>query len=267
MSSTSQTPTGGAPNIQTIPNFRDAGGLRGHDGGRIAQGGLFRCGSPAKVSEEDLSHLQQLDFGLIADLRYVGERTKEPAPWPREWAARVATYGGPADKDAPHLDFLREGTLSIETSRQCYEQVYREVPFDPAYQAVFGRIMQTLAADKRPMLVHCSAGKDRTGMAVALIHHVLGVHRDDMVENFLQSNHAAGLVDQAETYRAGLKARFGHDVPLDVMVHALSVEAEYLDTFFKELADKAGSTDSYLKQIGFDDKARESAMAHWLDFI
>ena len=214
-----------------------------------------------------MAKLRELDFGLIADLRYVGEQAHEPSVWPNDWAGRVTAYSGPADRDAPHMEFLRAGTMTVETSRQCYEQVYREVPFDPAYQAVFGRVMQGLAEGRGPMLVHCSAGKDRTGMIVALIHHALGASRDEIIENFLLSNQAAGLVDQAETFCARLKARFGHDVPLEVMQHALSVEADYLDVFFKKLTERAGSPDAYLESLGFDAKACESAMAHWLDFV
>ena len=253
--------------VRSIANFRDAGGLASRSGGTIQRGRLFRCGAPATVTPDDMAKLRALAFGLIADLRYVGEQAHQPSVWPEDWAGRITTYAGPADRDAPHMEFLRAGTMTMETSRQCYEQVYREVPFDPAYQAVFGRVMRGLAEGHGPMLVHCSAGKDRTGMIVALIHHALGASRDDITENFLLSNQAAGLVDQAEIFCARLKERFDHDVPLEVMQHALSVDESYLDVFFQELTDRAGSLDNYLESLGFDAKARESAMVHWLDFV
>lgn len=250
--------------IRTIPNFRDAGGLPTRSGGTVRTGGLFRCGLPCSVAESERDALLGLDFGLIGDLRYASEQEREPSPWPEHWADRIVSYAGSSDQTAPHTQLLREGSMTVDKSRVCYEAIYRAVPFDPEYQITFGRVLSGLATGRDRVLVHCSAGKDRTGMVVALMHHALGVERDAMYENFLLSNEAEGLHAMAEEVRRRVRENHGHDYSPELMRHLIGVEASYLDAFFDEITRRSGSVDAYLAGVGFDQRARERALEHWV---
>jgi len=139
---------------------------------------------------------------LTADFRYGAEREADPSPWPDEWDERVVAYSGSSGQTAAHNQLLRDGTMTVEASRRCYDQVFRAVRFDSSYREVIGCVFKGFAGCRSPVLVHCSAGKDRTGMVVALMHHALGVPREQICQNFLLSNDAEGLHAMAEQVRA-----------------------------------------------------------------
>lgn len=251
--------------IESIPNFRDAGGMKSRFGGTVRTGQLLRCGLPHHLSEADVPALLDFDIQVIVDLRYMGEREQEPSKWPGDYNSRILAYEGTADQTAPHLRLIRSGEMTIEKSRQCYQDIFKGVPFDPDYREVFQRILAHFVDGKAPMLVHCSAGKDRTGMVIALLQSALGVDRGDIYANFMLSNESRGLHEMAQSVRARVKAAHGHDYPEELFRHMIGVEESYLDNFFGEIEKRAGSMDAYLEGLGFDERARERALAHWID--
>jgi protein tyrosine/serine phosphatase len=251
--------------IESIPNFRDAGGMASRFGGTVRKGRLLRCGLPHHLDEADVPALLGLDIQLIVDLRYMGEREQEPSKWPGDYGSRILAYEGTADQTAPHLRLIRSGEMTIEKSRQCYQEIFKGVPFDPDYQQVFQRILAHFVEGKAPMLVHCSAGKDRTGMVIALLQSALGVDREEIYANFMLSNQSKGLHEMAQTVRARVKQHHGHDYPEELFRHMIGVEESYLDNFFGEIEQRAGSMDAYLEGLGYDERARERALAQWID--
>ena len=103
------------------------------------------------------------------------------------------------------------------------------------------------------MLIHCAAGKDRTGFLAALTHHLLGVHRDDMVEDYLLTNTAVDLVGRAPSIARQLHKMTGRVASDDAVVAFLGVEPAYLEAAFAEVEARHGSLDAYLAQaLGVD---------------
>jgi len=243
--------------IASIVNFRDFGGWESRFGGRIADDRLYRSGAIATVSGSDTERLLGLDFALIADLRYAGERESEPSPWPLVLAERVVTHGGARSAEAPHMAPLRDGTLDEEGSDRLYHELYRSLPFDPLYRPLFTRILSALPAVDGRLLVHCSAGKDRTGMTVALIHHALGVLRADIVADFMKSSSAPGLLAMAEPLAARMSKKFGRTIRPELMRRLLDVQESFLHAFFDEIEDRSGSVDAYLDSVGLDETGRQ----------
>ncbi len=109
------------------------------------------------------------------------------------------------------------------------------------------------------MLIHCTAGKDRTGMVVALIHHALGVSRDDIVADFMLSSREPGLMAMAPA----LVEEVGSTISLTLAEHLLDVRPSYLSAFLDEI-EALGSIDTYLDTIGLNAAGRERlAIACW----
>jgi protein tyrosine/serine phosphatase len=114
------------------------------------------------------------------------------------------------------------------------------------------------------VLVHCAAGKDRTGLSVALAHHVAGVSRDDMLANYLQSNDA-GLAD-AETMQR-VRERFsaeGRPISDETILAVLSVAPEYLHAMLAVIDEKCGSLDRYIDEsLGVTAQQRNEIVARF----
>jgi protein-tyrosine phosphatase len=240
-----------------LPNFRDCGGLQSRYGGRVRTDQLYRAGSLFGARAQEIERLLQFDFALIADLRYAGERTDEPSPWPSEYSARIFFHAGDRAAEAPHMAPLRSGLMDEALVEKIYLQFYRDLPFDPLYRPLFGRVLGTLANLHGRALIHCSAGKDRTGGLVALIQHALGVPQDAILEDYLKWRQTPGLERYVSDTAGKLRERMGVGVRVELVAKLLDVEPAYLQAFFGEIVRRCGSVDAYLDACGLDATGRE----------
>jgi protein tyrosine/serine phosphatase len=244
--------------FEAIDNFRDYGDYATAAGRRVRPGRLLRSGHHARASEADLQALAVFDLGAVVDLRRPGERRDQPSRRPEGFDALVIEGGVDDGAEAPHIAFLKTEELTPNSGRRFMDSTYRRLPFDAAHLEVFGRYFQALGDQDRPVLIHCAAGKDRTGFLAALTHHLLGVHRDDMVEDYLLTNTAVDLVGRAPAIAKQLHQRTGRLASDDAVVAFLGVEAAYLEAAFAEVEARHGSLDAYLRDaVGVDDALRQ----------
>ena len=109
---------------------------------------------------------------------------------------------------------------------------------------------------KGASLVNCMAGKDRTGITVAALHLAVGVHRDDIIEDYLLTNSAGDVEARIASGIETITAMAG-TVDEDVLRVLMGVEPEYLESAFRMMAERHGSTDGYLRDVlGADDALR-----------
>jgi protein-tyrosine phosphatase len=244
--------------FDALDNFRDYGDYATAAGRHIARGRLFRSGHQARVTEADLERLAALGIATIVDLRRRGERRDQPSRRPVGWAGQVIESDLGTDGDAPHITFLKTSDLTVDSGRRFMTDTYRALPFDPAHVELFTRYFRALAEGDGPVLIHCAVGKDRTGTLAALTHHLLGVHHDDMVADYLLTNTAVDLEGRAPAIARQLEAMSGRPASHDAVVAFLGVEPVYLETALSEIAARHGSVDAYLEQaLGVDAVLRE----------
>lgn len=122
-----------------------------------------------------------------------------------------------------------------------------------------------LARDDGASLINCMAGKDRTGMAVAMLHMALGVHRDDIMADYLLTNSAGDVAARIAAGGAAIRSTVGELEP-DVLRVMMGVEAEYLDTAFAAIREQHGSEDAFLSNaLGVDQPLRDALRARLVE--
>ena len=246
--------------FEAVDNFRDYGDYATAAGRRLKPGRLFRSAHHARASDADLARMAELGLGTVVDLRRRVERDAQPSRRPAGFAAAVIEHHGPDEgvAEAPHITFLKTTDLTEQSARDFMRDAYRRIPFEAPHIDLFGRYFRALADSEAPVLIHCAAGKDRTGVLAALTHHVAGVARDDMVEDYLLTNAAVSLEARAPEIARKLEAMTGRAPSHRAVVAFLGVEEDFLRTAFAEIEATCGSIDAYLADaLGLDAAARD----------
>ena len=235
-----------------VHNFRRFGGYKTRDGAEV-RSELYRSGQFSRASDDDKATMGDLNIKVVADLRRPSEREAEPSHWPSEPGVRVieSQFGGPAE--APHLRFLREEVLTFDSIRQFMTETYRRLPFDEGNQFVFKEGFKALASgeDGDGFIVHCAAGKDRTGIFCALVLWELGVDDDTVLDDYLMTNRAVDFELIAKVMRERLSAKYGREFGDAELKAFLGVSEDYMNAALEEMGDPR----AYIRNaLGLDDK-------------
>lgn len=243
--------------LQGVHNFRDYGGYVVPGGGRLRRGVFFRSGQHARATPQDLATIDSLGIGTIFDLRGTSERQDYPCRRGDAFCASVMFEEGETASLPPHLRTNLSGLTEPEMVERTKE-TYRGLPFRPALSAMLRRYFSSLAEGEGVNLIHCFAGKDRTGISVALFHKVIGVHDDDMLEDYLLTNVAHDRDRHMAEIGEFMSKRVGpmSEAALRVMT---GVYPEWLDAAFDEISSRYGSLENYFEQgLGVDPAKREA---------
>ena len=236
--------------LEAVENFRDYGDYATAAGKRLKPGQLYRSASHGRATDADLAVIDGLKLAVIVDLRRPGERERDPSRRAAGFKGQVIENGeGEAAGDDPWWNFVRSCDLSEEAFRGYLLNYYREAPFVARHVDLFARYFQALAEAEGPVLIHCAAGKDRTGVLAALTHHVAGVHADDIVEDYKLTNNPERIAARAPMVAQVIATETGR-TPTDAAIRAaIGVEAEYLAEAFRAIDAKHGSADAYLERV------------------
>ncbi len=233
---------------QSVFNFRDFGGYKAKDGARLRTGILYRSGDHSQATEQDQVQTKALGLASWVDLRSHKERSKKPN---RLWSdPNIKHISAPSyqTQDAPHM-LQPSGVVTADSVRQGLLGAFRTLPFDPPLIEAFRMCIAGLAESSGAALVHCTAGKDRTGMVVALVHYLLGVHQDDIYADFLLTNTAGDREARFQALAPLVREMWGGTVSDEAVQAALDVEAAYLDAFFRELETRANGVSRYASDV------------------
>lgn len=244
---------------QGIHNLRDYGGYAVVGGGRVREGVLLRSGQHMEASDADLALIGALDIRTVIDLRGVSERTGFPCRRHASFAAQVIAYDGETSNSPPHEGGGGAVAMTPQKARERMLAVYTRMPVNPAMIWIFREYFRALDENDGGSLVHCFAGKDRTGIAASLLLHVLGVHPDDYKAEFLLTNDAPTRAILERQSLPRMEAHYGRIDP-EALHNLMGVLPEYIDTYVAKVIRDHGSLDAYLETILGVDSQRKARL-------
>jgi protein-tyrosine phosphatase len=243
-----------------VVNFRDYGGYATRDGGRVKQGVLWRSAQHMLATPDDLDMVQRLHLSAVVDLRGDSERAEYPCLRHADFSARVLHSEGDTAGDlkvAPH-EAAADGVATKAQAHAAMADLYRGLPFRPALIGAFRHYFAVVG--QGATLLHCVAGKDRTGVAAALLHDLLDVHPDDMMADYMLTNTAARIDERFPTSLAHMRARYGHTMDDEASRLLMSVDPEWLHAAFEAIRERHGTITAYRRDVLGVDAAREEAI-------
>ena len=238
----------------TLPgslNFRDFGGYRTRDGRQVKWRKLFRSGALSMLNDDAKDHFGELNIAVICDLRKADEANRSPTPdqppfdckrhIPIEEASNQMLREAMMDSNKSAADRIG---FAIETNRELARNHHQE------YRQLFEILLETDGG----FLLHCSAGKDRTGFGAALILATLGVDEETIMEDYLLTNQAQCL---REFTQSTLRPFYGDHIDDTSMEVIGGVRPEFLQAALDEVQVTHGTITGYLEEIGIDDNRKQ----------
>ena len=248
--------------LETAPNLRDAGGYRSADGRWVRMGIVYRSDQLDRLDDGDLARLAALDLGTVVDLRTRTEREREPDRMPA--GADHVVLDVAADAAGSVGGDMRQAMSMIAAGRgaELLTTANRDFVIQPSARSAYAGLLTRIATQDRGLLYHCTAGKDRTGWASAVLLSLLGVPRETVMQDYLASN-----VYLAEKNRATLAAvaRSGTAMDPAHLETVMTVRASYIEAAFAEVDRRHGSMEAYAHDaLGIDAEALERLRARML---
>ena len=231
-------------------NFRDFGGYDTADGRVVKRRVLFRSDGLWRLSDDDLVAVAPLGIRAICDLRRARELEMMPTRWCDDGATIIQHLPLLAENTPSSLDKVRgAATLrsDAEAARQIMKDVYRSMVTEPFSLAQLRKLLVLAGTEQQvPVLVHCSGGKDRTGVSCALILSLLGVAMEDIVSDYMHSQ--VLYSDRVNLKRAAIQV-FDHaeegEWSLEAVKPVYDVHPDYLASAFDYIIDSYGDVEQF----------------------
>ncbi len=214
-------------------NFRDLGGYRA-SGGFVRWGQVYRADSLHLLTDADHRLIEELGLRHVFDLRSDDERVHNPNPIASSVQLRIVGYGAT----------MTDGIISFAGSgdgEELLRNLYIGMLEHSAH--LFGQMFTTLAEDGVPAVFHCHAGKDRTGVAAALLLRALGVERDDVLDDYEMTLQFRPIENQHESVARLIERGLAPEAALGVMGTPRWAMVDTLDALDRDY----GGVEDYLR--------------------
>ncbi|CAM3248071.1 tyrosine-protein phosphatase [Empedobacter falsenii] len=215
-------------------NCRDLGGIVNTQNEILRKGLLIRSDDLANLTDDDLEVLNDFPIRTIIDLRTTYERLKNQDHIPNSCNHEVHL-----DISSGHFEELvQEFKAGISNPKSFMCKIYEDFVLDKTCQEQYKSFFDIIQHKNRtPILFHCTAGKDRTGFATAMILSALKVDFDTIMDDYLASN-------------VYLEQKYAHILKIDPNYkYLITVLPEYLESSYRAINQNFGSVENYLTDI------------------
>lgn len=249
--------------LDGVHNFRDYGGYAAVGDARIRPGVLWRSAQHCDASEADLAMIDTLGLKTVIDLRGPSEREAKPCRRSEGFSAQIFAYPEETAGLALHTE-AADGVVTEAEARAAMLRLYDGIAFRENLVPMLRCHFEVLMRNEGPSLVHCVAGKDRTGFAVALVQHALGVSRDEVIADYMLTNVAGNIEARIAAGAEQIRAHRGPITDATIRV-LMGVEEDYIVAAFNAVEARHGDVDAYLTDvIGVDAAAVEGLRRDYL---
>ena len=244
-------------------NFRDLGGYSGADGREVKWNKLYRCGHLANLSPLDLQQLEQMNITQVHDFRRREEQDRNPTrAFAAEFFADYEMFIGSMSK---FWEYMQTQALNAQTAHQLVVGSYGSCMDEVAPH--YNRLFQSLLNNRNnATLFHCAAGKDRTGIAAALILSALGVSREQIIDDYMLTMEyydVDALIQVVEQHLRNADVDYWER---EWLLPYCGVHRDNMIAFFEGVEQGFGSMDNYLEvKLGMGKENREDLRQHYLD--
>jgi len=223
-------------------NFRDLGGYKTTDGKFVKWGKVFRSDDLHTLTDEDLYYLSSIPIITIVDFRSPEEIEKAPDRMPESvhnnYAYSITPGNLTTSSDSSAIDLSKLKSLDMDSVMTA---INIQLVNDPESIKMYKKFFTLLEENRGPLLFHCTAGKDRTGLGAALFLLAMGVDEETVMSDYLLSN------QYIKAKFADMIARYPSFAPL------AAVNAKYLQAAIDRIKEDHGTVDKYLKEkLGVD---------------
>ncbi|WP_331344579.1 tyrosine-protein phosphatase [Cellvibrio sp. UBA7661] len=243
-------------------NFRDLGGYSTNDGRMVQWGKIYRSGTMVDLTQRDYEYLGKLDINVMCDFRSREEIQQEPTAWKN--FAPDADY---QTKDYSMREMMSaslrfDQVKTAEQAQEMFKGFYRTGPY--RFKNELSKMFNDLADNKAPLAFNCSAGKDRTGMAAALVLTALDVPRNLIEQDYALTEKVANfgqreMLRRMRAEQQGKTAEAPHSgiaaMPAEARNVFMGSDPIFIQAMFEELEKNHGSARNFIRdELNIDDQ-------------
>lgn len=228
-------------------NFRDIGGLKTIDGKTVKWGKIFRSDNLSKLKKNEFEKFEALQIATVIDLRTPAEIAPKKDHLPENIIYKaMPIVNDQGDLLAQMKGKVIRGEISEEESRQLMRELYEKCVSEniPALREVILKIVES----EQPILYHCSAGKDRTGIVTALLLSILNVDRKTIVDEYLLSNYYRKEKVESMLQKIKIAKIIKPKLQSNVVQNFMSVDVAYINAAFDLIDKNYGNMDNFIEK-------------------
>lgn len=250
--------------IKKVNNFRTLGSLKNTEGKTLKEGKFYRSGDLYHLKNSSFKEFEKLGIKEIIDLRNEKEISKKPDHLPENIIyKKYSAFDDQGDQLSQAKKLVLKGKVNASDADKRMVDFYRDyVTENPE---TIKKIITEILESNQPILYHCTAGKDRTGIVTALIMSVLRFDKETIYNNYLLSNNYRKRLVEKRLKLANTLHFIYPKMDLKVLEKLSWIERNYLDASFDEINKKYGSTDIYIQQVlGISENKREEYISKFM---
>jgi protein-tyrosine phosphatase len=230
-------------------NFRDIGGYTTTTGKKVLTDKIFRSAEISTLTDKDLQELKDLHITSVIDFRGTDEAKQAPDKLPEGAQYYLCPSGSENVANGNYGDFIEKIKNNDDSFLMDFYGEKGVQYFGDRYRLMFDKLLNN--SDKEAILYHCTGGRDRTGMATALLYYILQVPMETIEEDYVASNvflkekKKVGGDKSEQTYAAMVKAT---GLSKETIEERMALKPKYIRAFFEAINTKYRSVENFLKK-------------------